>query len=151
MTPSSQPPVSLPCPAERLLLHRRPMLLIDSLVEREGDRAAAVASITPESICYSSDRGVLPEFFIEIMAQTMAAANGYDALLLDSRPKDGFIVGLDKFTLDSLPTGETEFLIRIEKTMEFAAMKVMLGQVLCQERTVATVELKVWEQDQHAG
>lgn len=140
--------VQLPYPAENLIVHRPPMLLIDFLTEREGDTAAASATIDENSTCFCDSRGILPEYFIEIMAQTMAAANGYDALLEQSPPKSGFIVGLDKFQLHYLPSGKQKFTIQIVKIMEFGSMKIMEGKVHSGSTPVAKVELKVWEQDQ---
>lgn len=136
---------SLPCPAEKLLPHQPPMLLIDSLIERKGDKAAATANIDESSICHNEGRGVLPEYLIEIMAQTMAAANGYDGLLSNIPPKDGFIVGLDKFHLKNLAQIGGEMIIRVVKTMEFGAMKIMEGEVFIGSTSIASVELKVWE------
>ena len=138
-------PPPLPCPAEKLLPHQPPMLLIDRLIERQGDRATAIANIDKFSICYNENKGVLPEYLVEIMAQTMAAANGYDGLLSSIPPKDGFIVGLDKFHLKKLPQTDKEMIIRVVKTMEFGAMKIMEGEVFIGPMSIASVELKVWE------
>ena len=140
--------IQLPCPAGRLVKHRPPMLLIDDLLLREGDRAAASATIADDCPCLSPHRGLLPEYFIEIIAQTMAAANGYDALCRAEDPADGFIVGIDRFTFSSPPAEAKTFHIEIAKTMEFGAMKVMEGRVLADAVEIAVVELKVWEQPQ---
>ncbi len=148
MTNHTEKKIQLPYPAVKLIIHRSPMLLIDSLIEREGDNAAARAKIIPETLCCDKNRGILPEYFIEIMAQTMAAANGYDFLIKNRSPLDGFIVGLDNFSLKhSIPAKETDFVIRIKKTLEFGSMKVMQGEVFTGDISVATGELKVWEQD----
>lgn len=121
------------------------MLLIDTLIDRKGDDATATASLAPGNICLSETHGVLPEYFIELMAQTMAAANGYDAVHSGEPPKDGFIVGLDRCTVASKLTAG-KFTIKIVKTMQFGSMKVLEGQVLDGDRMVAAGEIKVWEQ-----
>lgn len=144
VTPSK---IELPCRADRLLIHRPPMLLIDELTEREGKRASATASLSHDNLCIDPERGILPEYFIEIMAQTMAAANGYDGALSGSSPKNGFIVGLDKFLVHEFPKNIGVFNVQIEKTMEFAAMKVMAGEVMLEGKLIVSAEMKVWEQD----
>lgn len=149
MTIKSDKNIKLPCPAGDLIIHTPPMLLIDKLVEREGDRATAIASILPNDICFDEKSGVLPEFFIEIMAQTIAAANGFDCLLKNTQPKDGFIVGLDKFVLKHVPAIDSSFLIKVEKTMEFGPVKVMQGEVFADGSSIATGEIKVWEQEEN--
>ena len=137
-------PISLPCPAERLIPHRPPMLFIDSLIKRVGDKATALVRVPANSICIDPDRGILPEFFVEIMAQTMAAANGYDALSEKSEPRNGFLVGLDKFQLLEKTAGET-MRIEITKTFEFGPVKIIEGQVFCNDKVLAVGEVKVWE------
>lgn len=146
MTLENKNGLQLPCPAHELIMHRPPMLLIDSLVKRQGDSASASATINKKSICYHDTRGILAEYYIEIAAQSMAAANGFDALKENSRPKDGFIVGIDTCTIHHEITGEATFLITIVKTMEFSAMKVMEGEVFTDGVKVASIAMKVWEQ-----
>jgi 3-hydroxyacyl-[acyl-carrier-protein] dehydratase len=139
-------PISLPCPAEMLIPHRPPMLLIDSLITRDGDRATALATIPQNSICSDPDRGILPEFLIEIMAQTMAASNGYDIRCENRSPRNGFLVGIDNFQLfKTTVTGAT---LRIEtlKTYEFGPVKIIEGQVFCDDKVLAVGEIKVWEE-----
>lgn len=149
MTKQTKKEIKLPCPAEKLLFHEPPMLLIDKLIERRGDDATASARIALENICFDTNSGILPEYFIEIMAQTMAAANGYDFILEDKAPKDGFIVGLDKFILNHIPSREDELLVKISKTMEFGSMQIMQGEVFSNDVSIATGELKVWEQEKN--
>lgn len=139
----------LPMAAEKLIRHRPPMLLISELTKREGDNATANANLTKESMFHSDKRGILPEYYIEIIAQTMAAANGYDNMVEGKGPMDGFIVGLDNFQFKSSNIIK-EFTIEIEKTMEFGAMKVLNGEVFANGVSVATAELKVWEQEKNA-
>ena len=151
MAPTDKEKVKLPIAAIDLLRHRGPMLLIDRLLARDGDRATASAHINPDSIFFVDEHSILPEYFIEIIAQTMAAANGYDALCRDSMPKAGFIVGIDDFTLITQRPDSSEFLIKVATTMEFAAMKVMTGQVVSGSTQIASAEIKVWEQSDGDG
>ncbi len=149
MPTQTESKIQLPCPAEKIIFHRPPMLLIENLLEREGDQATANTRILTDNICFDENRGILPEFFIEIMAQTMAAANGFDFILEDKPPKDGFIVGLDKFVLTKIPSRDDELLIKIDKIMEFGSMQIMRGEVFANDVLIATGELKVWEQEKN--
>lgn len=137
--------ITLPCLAEQLLPHRSPMLLIDSLLQREKDKAVATAKLAQDNIFLSGDRGLLTEYFIELVAQTMAAANGYDALLDHSAVKDGFIVGIEAFSLHREPREIDEFRIVAVKVMEFAQMQVIDGVVFADTTCIASVRLKLWE------
>ncbi len=138
--------LKLPIAARELLQHRPPMLLIDRLLDRDNGRATASAEIGATSIFCTGKNNVLPEYFIEVIAQTMAAANGYDGLAKQSGPKAGFIVGIDGFSLDAQVSAPAEFIITVATTMEFGTMKVMTGEVLLDSTPIASAEVKVWEQ-----
>lgn len=138
--------LQLPLPARKLLRHRPPMLLIDRLLARDDGRATAAAGISSGGIFCTGNDIVVPEYFIEVIAQTMAAANGYDALVERLVPKAGFIVGIDDFSLHHRVSAPAEFIIEVATTMEFAAMKVMSGEVLLGQTSIASAEIKVWEQ-----
>ena len=137
--------IELPCPAEMLLPHRPPMLLIDRLIERKGDMAVAEACVPQNGLCVDKEHGLLPEFFIEIIAQTMAAVNGYDALLDGKKINDGFLVGLDNFSCNTVPLSHKTLHIKVEKTFEFGDVKIIRGEVLCNDVQLVMGEIKVWE------
>ena len=137
--------IKLPCPAEMLVPHRPPMLLIDRLVERKGDMAVAEARVPQNGLCVDKKRGLLPEFLIEIIAQTMAAVNGYDALLGGKKLNDGFLVGIDDFSWNTAPLSNKTLQIKVEKTFEFGVVKIIRGKVLCNNVLLAKGKIKVWE------
>lgn len=137
--------IELPCPAEILVPHQPPMLLIDRLIERKGDMAVAEACVPQKGPCVDKERGLLPEFFIEIIAQTMAAVNGYDALLYGKKLNDGFLVGIDDFFWNTAPLPNKTLQIKVEKIFEFEMIKIIRGKVLCNNVLLAKGKIKVWE------
>lgn len=138
--------ITLPCPAEQLLPHRPPMLLIDNLLQRDKDTAVASAVLTQDNIFFSKECGLLNEYFIELVAQTMAAANGFDALLDNSPVKDGFIVGIENFSFQQEPKEQDTFRVVAVKDMEFGQMQVIDGEVFANSTCIASVRLKLWEE-----
>jgi len=143
---SNEPnPIALPCPAEKLLVHQPPMLLIRELTARDNHSASALASISDATICNSPKRGILPEYFIEIIAQTVAAAYGFDTIINGIPPREGYIVGIDKFTLKNLPDSCCELQIHIKLELDLGSVKVMKGDVSSDLEHIASAELKVWE------
>lgn len=136
---------SLPCPAERLISHRGPMLLIEYLLERQHGHAAASSTLDENSICITKNFGVLPEYFIEILAQTVAAASGYDRLMAKAPPGAGFLVGVDNFNYENFtPAKYQKFITRTLTTMEAGAMRIVHGEVFAGDTSVAAAELKLW-------
>jgi 3-hydroxymyristoyl/3-hydroxydecanoyl-(acyl carrier protein) dehydratase len=117
--------VELPCPAEMLVPHRPPMLLIDRLIERKGDMAVAEARVPQKGPCVD--------------------VNGYDALLEGKKPNDGFLVGIDDFSWNTAPLPNKTLQVKVEKTFEFGVVKIIRGEVLCNDVLLAKGEIKVWE------
>ena len=150
----SAPP--LPQPAAALLPHRPPMLFVETLIARHGNRATARAVLPDSGICVSGNR-LVPEYFIELIAQATALANGYDGLCLGRPVHDGMLVGIESFSFHGRAlNGSKEgniagsiagrvVRIETEKTFEFGAIKVIHGEVYDDRELLAAGDIKVWE------
>ena len=134
----------LPMTAERLLPHRPPMLFVDRLLERSGNRARAAATMPASGVCIDGDV-YLDEFFIELVAQTMAMANGYDALCQGKTVNDGMLVAIDSFDFYTSAAPGSDLVIIIEKTFDYGPIKLIHGEVLDGDVKLVTGDLKVWE------
>ena len=134
-----------PIPAEQLLPHRAPMLLVDCLTEYSANTAVALADLPTDGIFYN-DGEFLPEFFIELIAQTAALQNGYTTLLADENLRSGMLVGLEDFSLlQSAHVGD-HLQIEVERTFEFGAITFVKGQIFSAGTLLAEGNLKVWEE-----
>lgn len=136
--------VQLPIAGEKLIPHRPPMLFVEYLTEREGDRAVGSVRVPVSGLCLDEAR-VFPEFFVEVIAQTVAMANGYDALCCGQRMNDGMLVGVDSFEMEEVPDPGAELRVVIEKTFEFGAVTLIHGELFSEGRAVARGDIKVWE------
>ncbi len=135
---------SLPQQADKLLPHKPPMLLAETLVERQGSRAVALATL-PTAGLFVIAGGILPEYFIELIAQTAALGNCYDAIKSDMAPRDGMLVGLDSFSWPGRPQPGTPVHIDTDVAFVFGAMKVVHGEVYAGRELLAVGDIKVWE------
>ncbi len=135
-----------PLPAGELVPHRPPMLLISELLFREDDYAL-VSAITPEDGLFVFRGKVVPEYLIEVLAQAMAAMNGYDSLQMGKRAPGGVLAGIDRFEWQDLPGTGCELQVHVEKVFEFAQITVMKGQITECGRAIAQGELKLWLQE----
>lgn len=143
------PPVpELPCAAQRLVPHRPPMLLVHRLLDKQDDHAAVEAIAPEEGIFVDPARGITPEYFVEVIAQAMAAASGFDALEKGTPPSGGFLVGIDECRWHGSAEGGETLRIELEKRFQFEAVTVMAGRVLGRGGCLATATVKVWETDQ---
>lgn len=153
MTESSDRPISrsrdvtqkkLPVEAESFLPHRPPMLFVERLLEREGDRAIAETTLPSRGIAICNGR-LLPEYFIELIAQTAALANGYDLFCEDKAPTDGMLVGVASFSIVGKACSGHVVRIETDKTFTYGPVNVIHGSVWDGERQLASGEIKVWE------
>lgn len=135
---------ALPMEAIALIPHRPPMLFVDSLIERHSDEARATAVMPDSGICFDPEYA-MPEYFIEVVAQTMAMANGYDARVAEKQVQEGLLVGVDRFSFKETASAGTILHVAIKKTMEFGAIKVVHGVIFNGETLLVEGDLKVWE------
>ncbi len=135
---------TLPMAAIKLLPHRPPMLFVDSLTERFDDEARGLAIIPKNGICFDNGK-IFPEFFIEVIAQTMAMANGYDSLIEERPMRDGLLVAIDRFSFLQTASPGTHVQVYIKKTMEFGAVKILHGEIFAGDTLLVEGDLKVWE------
>lgn len=138
----------LPCPAIDLVPQRAPMLLIDQLVSREQQvNFAVIVASVPTAGVFMEQGQVVPEYFVELVAQAMAAVNGYDNRVDGTPSGRGFLVGIDDFSWYDIAEPGERLRIELQKNFEFGPVTVMAGQVLNEAGDVlASGEIKVWEE-----
>ncbi|MDZ7642311.1 MAG: ACP dehydratase [Desulfurivibrio sp.] len=147
--------VTLPCPAVELVPQRPPMLLVSELLEWQPGRALVRAGVPAAGIWFDAKTGIPAEYWIELVAQAVAASNGYAARQAGAAPGGGMLVGVDAFRSFRAPQPGATVLVDLEKTFEFGAVKIIRGWVRNAEvdkadeaggaAGLAEVEIKVWE------
>lgn len=86
---------------EQLVVHRKPMLLIDELVEYDESSAVCRVTISEQSEFFDDAKRSVPNHIgIEYMAQSIAAFAGAKALDQGEQVKVGFLLGSRKLTLN---------------------------------------------------
>lgn len=136
--------VVLPVNAESFVPHRHPMLFVERLLEREGDRAVAETTLPMAGIAVCNGQ-LLPEYFVELIAQTAALANGYDLFCENKPPTDGMLVGIDTFSLTAEACPGNVVRIETNKTFAFGPVNVIHGSIWDGDVQLASGEIKVWE------
>lgn len=150
MSVNEERSIRFPCPAGQFVPHEPPMLLIDKLLNKDGKKTTASAVLESGSLFYAEKHAMMPEYFIEIIAQTMAAANGLEAHIARSPIKNGFITEVSDFRMHILAGGNSEFIITVEEVMTLGSMKLMKGEVFVAETSAASAELKIYEDKQQS-
>ncbi len=139
---------TLPCNAEIFLVHRKPMLLIETLDAYNADSFTATVQPLRESPCFSEETEITIECFLELMAQTMAAAHGYTALCSGTSAKTCYIVGIEQFEYNQQTTPirllDDKLRTQVTEDMVLGPMKVMRGKVFSQNTVIASATIKVF-------
>jgi predicted hotdog family 3-hydroxylacyl-ACP dehydratase len=83
-------------PAEQLVPHRGPMLLLERIIDAGADGASASATVRIGDLFYRPE-GTGAWTGIEYMAQTIAAWAGWHARQRNQAPKVGFLLGTRRY------------------------------------------------------
>ena len=129
---------------EQIIPHRRPMLMIDSYKRIDNDTASSKIHLTSGN--YSCENGyVLESMLIESVAQTVAAHFGYKSLEKEeSNPDIGMLTSVDTFLFYEKVKDTSKIEIRILKTDEIGAFKLITGEICVNEKLVAKGRIKVF-------
>jgi predicted hotdog family 3-hydroxylacyl-ACP dehydratase len=138
--------MSLPADAETYMLHRSPLRLIQSLLRVEEGYAEAQATLNAGDVGVGPDGKLEATVLVEMVAQTYAAAQGYEERRTGKLADLGYLVGVSDFRIERRPAAGQQLLIRIKSSCSFGSFYLIDGQVLCAGQVVARGTLKVWVQ-----
>ena len=137
--------IKLPAAAEKLIPHRSPMLLIDELSAYSEKEIKGTASIRTTNPFINGASIVDSNGLVEIMAQTVAAGNGYYSKTIGKPIKAGFLVGLSDFRiLGSAKVGEL-LNIEIMQESKVGQFSIVKGRLLQKENCIASGIIKIFE------
>ncbi len=134
---------------EALLPHRGRMLLIDQVVEIEGDRA--VSRATPSDRWPTSDGSQVSSLLIiELVAQTSGLSNGLEWLTTEGRDVEvkGWLVGVKKAALHvgAIPLGK-EIITETRNSFEFEGFREIEGSCKIADTIIGEAVLQVVRAD----
>ncbi len=136
--------LSLPLEAEELIPHRRPMRMVDRLLEINGKNGVVETMITAECPLVSTDGWLDDVALSELLAQAYAAVKGYCDLIEEKPVKQGFLVGIknvERFM--SVKSGDS-LMINISTLAELGDFAVAAGEIWRADKLLAKGEIKVW-------
>jgi predicted hotdog family 3-hydroxylacyl-ACP dehydratase len=131
-------------PIEEIIPHRKPMVMIDALLETAPTRGVAEKTFLPEEYGVHGDQ-VSELALIECAAQTVAAFLGYGKAALTAGSA-GFLVGLSSFSFSrSVLVGE-RLVIEAQVNRSFEGILAAQGKVFVDKldgECIAQGELKI--------
>ncbi|MBP2673188.1 MAG: Beta-hydroxyacyl-(acyl-carrier-protein) dehydratase FabA/FabZ [Deltaproteobacteria bacterium] len=136
--------------AERLIPHRAPMRLVDTLVSVK-DGCAVAESVLPRSTMMADGEGRLDEVsFMELIAQSYAAFKGYMDRMDGKPPCEGFLVGVRNLEITGRAYAGDRLLTSVRTVAALGGFAVVEGAVTRGDETLASGTLKLWLVDPDA-
>ena len=130
--------------AERLIPHRAPMRLVDTLVS-VNDGCAVAESVLPRSVVMADGNGKIDEVaFLELIAQGYAAFRGYMDRMDGKPPGEGFLVGVRDLEITGTAQAGDRLLTSIRTVAAYGGFAVVEGTVTRGDETLASGTLKLW-------
>jgi predicted hotdog family 3-hydroxylacyl-ACP dehydratase len=126
----------------KLIPQRNPFVLVDELIEHKENYSISTFEIKGDH--YLVVDGELSVYgLMENIAQTAAARAGYQWYKLGEEAKIGFIGAISKFELNDKPKIGSAIQTKITHVSDFGNISLVKGEVLDQERIIASCELKI--------
>jgi len=136
--------ITLPMAAERLIPHRAPMRLVDTLVS-VSDGCAEAESVLPRTAMMADGDGKIDEVaFMELIAQSYAAFKGYKDRMDGKPPGEGFLVGVRHLEITGRAYAGDRLLTSIRTVAAFGGFAVVEGAVARGDEILASGTLKLW-------
>ena len=137
----------LSVPVETLIPHRKPMCLIDRLIEFKDQGGTVEASVPFDHALVGADNRLDTLAVAEMIAQSYAAVKGYDDCRNGEPVKQGFLVGIRKIQFRRAVFAGDLLRIKVKTVGSIAGFAVVAGTVMRQQELLAEGEIKLWIQE----
>ena len=139
-----KPELTLPLDAEKLIPHRKPVCMVDRLIEYE-DQAGSVEAVVTSENALVEDNGQLDQLAVtEMIAQACAAAKGYECRLSNDPMKLGYLVGIKKLQFFGKAFVGDKLQISVRTVGAISGFTVVEGKVISNKKIIAAGKIKLW-------
>lgn len=139
--------VRLPVNASELIPHKPPMLIVNKLVAIKERESITEVEISKNTIFVSEDGRLDEASYPEIIAQSIAAQDGFRKLRNGGNGPKGFLLGVKNLEiLGSARVGDT---LRVSacKVAKYGGFGVIKGEIFKGDDIIARGEIKVWQDE----
>jgi len=138
---------ALPVDAEELIPHRKPMCMVDRLIEFKGLGGSVETVVSSESVLVDDTGQLDPLAVAEMIAQAYAAVKGYADRISGKSGQQGFLVGIRKIWFPAKVFAGQHLRINVHTVGAISGFAVVEGEVTRDHEVVAQGELKLWIQE----
>jgi radical SAM protein with 4Fe4S-binding SPASM domain len=136
--------ISLPLPVDGIIPQKPPMRIIDSL-DKLGERSASCSVLIKKDMPFIEDDGSVDSVaYLELIAQSIAALNGFRNMNESGSSPEGYLLGAKNLAiLGRAEAGDTLSVI-VFKYARYGGFGIVKGIVLKKNEIIAKGEIKVW-------
>ena len=128
-----------------LLPQRAPILMVDALIDVNGEEAHTSFTIRPGNFFLGEDGRLEASGLIEHIAQSASAFAGYSAKLAGaSEPPVGYIGEVKNFRCHFRPQAGDELLTTIRQGAEAGGVVLISGETRVRNEIVAETQMKIF-------
>lgn len=136
--------VHLPIAADEIIPQKSPMKVIDTLV-RVAERYADVSVTIQKDMLFVGEDGIVDDaIYLEMMAQSIAALNGFKQIGISESAPEGFLLGAKNFEILKKSRVGDKLTISVYKYARYGDFGVIKGTISRNNDILARGEIKVW-------
>jgi predicted hotdog family 3-hydroxylacyl-ACP dehydratase len=136
--------MDLPVDADLLIPHKKPMRVVDRLLESDGTAGKAEAIFSSESPFVDAEGKIDRLMLLELIAQSYASARGHEDISDGKNVSKGFLVGISKVIFHGDAYAEKFLSVKIRTEEIFDSFYVASGKVFQGQLLILEAMLKVW-------
>ena len=136
--------LTLPVDAEELIPHRRPVCMIDRLVEYRDESCVIETLIDSGNLLVDEDGTLDRVAYMELIAQAFAAFKGYHDMLQEKPVKKGFLVVVKHMECKGEASLGDLLRINVSTVSEVGGFAVAEGIVTRGDEVIASGTLTLW-------
>ena len=143
-------PVSLPLPVDGIIPQKPPMRIIDTL-DTLAERSASCSALIKKDMPFIEDDGSVDNVaYLEMIAQSIAALNGFRNMNESGSSPEGYLLGAKNLAILGRATAGDRLSIMVFKYARYGGFGIVKGIVSKNNEVLARGEIKVWHKiDEH--
>lgn len=135
---------SLPMPVDRIIPQMPPMRIIDTLDKLAERSALCSVLIKREMPFIADDCSVDPVAYLEMMAQSIAALNGFRGMDASDSAPEGYLLGAKSLKINKTAYAGDRLNVMVFKFARYGGFGIVKGAVKRDDEFLAEGEIKIW-------
>ncbi|OQX00140.1 MAG: hypothetical protein BWK74_00465 [Desulfobacteraceae bacterium A6] len=136
--------VSLPLPVDGIIPQKPPMRIIDTL-DTLAERSASCSVLIKKDMPFIEDDGSVDNVaYLEMIAQAIAALNGFRNINESGSSPEGYLLGAKNLAILGRATAGDRLSVMVFKYARYGGFGIVKGIVSKNNEVLARGEIKVW-------